>query len=573
MAKKTWGIVLLCFLALLFIPPKAVAADSGVCGDHLTWEVNDAGTLTIKGTGDMYDYSGKEQFWKNSSSKFNTLVIEPGVTNIGHSAFMLCQDLTKVTIPESVTRIENGAFAWCKNLSDVTIPNGVVSIGRQAFQECKITDLNIPNSMKEIEFASFLYCSELRHIRIPASVTNIGEGALSGCTSLIDFDVDENNPAYVAVNGALFNKDQTTLLAFAAGRGIVYGVPNSVTKIGGRAFERCGNLTNIIIPESVTSITGSLAFASCKSLTEIRVADGNPAYSSVKGVLFDKNQKTLLACPGGLVGSYIVPNSVNTIGGNAFNGCENLTDVTMLNGVTSIGRDAFSGCSSITKVVIPGSVTKSGDSYESNAFRNCPNLKDVYYGEDEVHWNAIESATPMIADSVTVHYSFADVPSNAYYADAVNWAVSQGITNGTTETTFSPNNTCTTANIITFLWRANGSPEPKTSNQFSDVQTGQYYAKAAVWAYENKLVSGKTFNGGAPCTRAATMQYLWILSGSPSSASNPFSDVSSNANYAQAVAWAVAQGVTNGKTATTFAPDDTCTRGQIVTFLLRYYLR
>ena len=166
---------------------------------------------------------------------------------------------------------------------------------------------------------------------------------------------------------------------------------------------------------------------------------------------------------------------------------------------------------------------------------------------------------------------FEEIQEGNYFYYAVLWAVNKGITKGTTDTTFSPYNTCTTANIITFLWRASGSPEPAGANPFRDVSAGSYYEKAAVWASEKGMVSGDTFNGNSPCTRAAVMKYLWILAGKPSAGDSPFTDVPNSADYAQAVAWAVQRGVTNGKTETTFAPNETCTRGQIVTFLYRYY--
>lgn len=165
--------------------------------------------------------------------------------------------------------------------------------------------------------------------------------------------------------------------------------------------------------------------------------------------------------------------------------------------------------------------------------------------------------------------AFTDVADSAYYAAPVAWAVEKGITAGTTETTFSPNNTCTTAQILTFLWRAKGQPEPTIANSFTDVAESAYYYKAALWAYENGMVSGTTFGGGTPCTRSQTVTYLWKLAGSPEAAPSAFTDVASGAEYAPAVAWAVEKGVTGGTTATTFSPDNTCTRGQIVTFLYR----
>ena len=165
---------------------------------------------------------------------------------------------------------------------------------------------------------------------------------------------------------------------------------------------------------------------------------------------------------------------------------------------------------------------------------------------------------------------FTDVSASAYYAKAVKWAVDNNVTAGTTPTTFSPDSTCTNAQILTFMWRAAGSPEPAAANPFSNLTGSEYYAKAAAWAYENGMVSGPSFDGNKPCTRAMTMEYFWKQAGSPSaSVSDKFTDVSASASYAQAVAWAVDNGVTAGVTETTFVPSQTCTRGQIVTFLYR----
>ncbi len=166
--------------------------------------------------------------------------------------------------------------------------------------------------------------------------------------------------------------------------------------------------------------------------------------------------------------------------------------------------------------------------------------------------------------------SFDDVKSNAYYANAVKWAVDRKITAGTSKTTFSPDDTCTRAQILTFLWRAVGSPQAASENPFSDVNTGDYYYNAAVWASEQGMVSGNTFSANTPCTRASTVMYMWKYAGSPETApSSQFTDVSSSNDYAQAVAWALSNGVTSGTSDTTFSPDAICSRGQIVTFLNR----
>ena len=165
---------------------------------------------------------------------------------------------------------------------------------------------------------------------------------------------------------------------------------------------------------------------------------------------------------------------------------------------------------------------------------------------------------------------FTDVKSNDYYADAVLWAVEKKITSGTSATTFSPGATCSKAQILTFLWRANGSPESTAANPFTDIKTTDYYYRAALWATEKGLVSGSTFGANTDCTRAMTVEYLWKAVGSPATSSKAsFTDVPVNADYAQAVAWAVENGITSGTGGGNFSPSATCTRGQIVTFLHR----
>ncbi len=164
---------------------------------------------------------------------------------------------------------------------------------------------------------------------------------------------------------------------------------------------------------------------------------------------------------------------------------------------------------------------------------------------------------------------FTDVDARDYCADPVRWAREQGITNGTSNETFSPESPCTRAQSIAFLWRTVGSPEPTANNPFSDVSTGSYYAKAAAWAAEQGIVEGDSFSPDAPCTRAMAVEFMWKQAGSPAVAAAGFADVSTGASYATAVGWAVAEGITNGTGTDTFSPEKPCTRAQIVTFLYR----
>ncbi len=172
---------------------------------------------------------------------------------------------------------------------------------------------------------------------------------------------------------------------------------------------------------------------------------------------------------------------------------------------------------------------------------------------------------------------FGDVKKNDFYYDAVLWAVNNGVTSGTSPTTFAPNETCTRGQVVTFLWRAAGSPTPKTSkNPFTDIHKKDYYYKAVLWAVEKGITDGYTKTTFAPeraCTRGQVATFLYRAEGSPSvkDISNPFRDVKKNDFYYKAVLWAVKEGITKGTSKTTFGPNETCTRGQIATFLYRNY--
>ena len=181
----------------------------------------------------------------------------------------------------------------------------------------------------------------------------------------------------------------------------------------------------------------------------------------------------------------------------------------------------------------------------------------------------VDAAFSKIAAGV----SFRDVAQNAYYYDAVQWAVEKGITEGTSATTFSPDASCTRAQMVTFLWRAAGSPAPKSAaNPFKDVSTNDYYYSAVLWAVENGITSGTsadTFAPNATVTRGQTVTFLYRAAGSPAVSGGSFSDVAADAYYANAVAWASQHNITSGVGNGNFAPNADCTRAQIVTLLYR----
>lgn len=193
---------------------------------------------------------------------------------------------------------------------------------------------------------------------------------------------------------------------------------------------------------------------------------------------------------------------------------------------------------------------------------------DGYYGFAKESGTGEYAAYAVWEGAQTEPSAFLDVANDAYYAQPVSWAVEKNITSGTSDTTFSPDDTCTKAQIITFLWRAAGSPKPQSAGAFSDVASDAYYADATDWAAENGMADGDSFNPEAPCTREMAVEFMWKHAGSPDAAQANFDDVSSGA-----VNWALSQGVTSGTSDTTFSPNDTCTRGQIVTFLYRAFAK
>src|ERR1017187_2558537 len=215
-----------------------------------------------------------------------------GVTNIGNYTFMGCIGLAGITIPDSVTNLGLESFAGCENLNSVVFGNGVTSIGDDAFRDCfGLTNVSIPNNVTSIGGGAFSVCKSLTNATIGSGVTNIEGGPFLDCQSLTTITVDENNPAFVSVDGVLFNQSRTYLLEFPAGKTGAYQIPDSVTLIAGDAFGACFSLTGVTIPNSVTNIIGA-AFVDCYGLTNITI-----------------------------------PASVTFIGGGAFLNCTNLGSV------------------------------------------------------------------------------------------------------------------------------------------------------------------------------------------------------------------------------------------------------
>ena len=244
------------------------------------------------------------------------------------------------------------------------------------------------------------------------------------------------------------------------------------------------------------------------------------------------------------------------------------------NGSVTVDPERARSGSRVTVTVTPDSGYKLGELVVTNKDGKKLELTDK--GNGQYTFTMPSGKVEVAAEFVKeVEVSpFADVATDAYYYDAVKWAVNKGITNGVSETLFGPDQACTRAQIVTFLWRAAGSPEPKSGSSFADVAADAYYAKAVAWAVENGITKGTsetTFHPDETCTRAQGVTFLYRALGKLAAAQAGFTDVAADSYYADAVNWAAENGVTNGISETLFGPDGSCTRAQIVTFLYRAY--
>ena len=283
------------------------------------------------------------------------------VTTIGANAFQSCSALTTVTIPNSVITIGASAFSDCSGLTSLSIPDSVTTIGASAFSDCSgLTSLSIPDSVTTIGTSAFSDCSGLTTLSIPNNVTSIGNYMFQGCSGLTSLIIPNN----VTTIGTSAFSDCSGLTTFR--------IPNNVTTIGASAFSDCFGLTTLSIGSGVTYIVSS-AFSGCSALTAINVDTNNSLYSSIDGILYDKDIKTLIQCPSGKTGSLTIPDSVTRIDDFAFHDCTNLTSLIIGNSVTSIGTSAFRDCTNLTSMTIGNSVTSIGNF----AFRGCSALTTV----------------------------------------------------------------------------------------------------------------------------------------------------------------------------------------------------
>ena len=528
-----------------------------------------------------------------SSTSTNLAVVEvtlnEGTKSIGDYAFARCYDLEVIRLPATLESIGENAFLYCHALSVVdyngdkddwekidvkdgndallnVMPFGKIgSIEYNIDKETgamtiegsgaidtvpwsgytsNITSVSISNGVSSIPFKAFAGATNLKTINIPDSVTSLGAQAFVGCTSLESITFSKRLSAIWDSTFQNCSSLKTITL------------PDAVTSIGANAFDGCTSLTSVTTGDFINTV-GASAFDNCPRLT-LHVYDGS--YMQAYAEAYDLDYE-------------IIPGTEQEM-----TGIENITSSTGVNPETG------EVCTVITITLSDGRTQKFYLDNEVNSIEDitsrpgfdpdgkpCTVVTITMTNGDVERFYVYDGKDGEDGETVVTPI-FSDVPATAYYADAVAWAVANGITTGTDENTFSPNASCTRAQVVTFLWRAMGSPEPRSAGTFTDVDASSYYAKAVRWALENGITSGTsatTFDPNGVCTRAQVVTFLMRALDGRSYGSAGFADVAASSYYADAVAWAVANGITDGTGATTFSPDTQCNRAQIVTFLYR----
>ena len=307
------------------------------------------------------------------------------VTTIGTAAFYQIANLTSVTLGTNVTTIADNAFFQNPALASVSMPGAVTNIGQGPFIDClALTTLTFSSTNSHYSITNgVLFNKTLTSLiqfpggvggsyTIPATVTNTGQAFIGNTLTAIA--VHPENVIYSGTNGVLFSKNKSQLISYPGALSGPYSVPTNVTIIVSASFEYASGITSVAIGTNVNSI-GLLAFYDCQNLTGITVDPASPFYSSLNGVLFDKNKTLLVQYPCAVAGFYVMPNTVTDVGDGAFGDAFNLTGVVMASGVTNIGQQAFYSCQNLASATLGSHLVTVG----ASAFFLCKSLSSLIF--------------------------------------------------------------------------------------------------------------------------------------------------------------------------------------------------
>ena len=625
---------------------------SGECGAGLTWALTEDGTLTVSGSGAMTDFeSAADAPWYQYRTVIKSVVIEGGATSIGTNAFDGCTAMTSVSIPGSVTAVGSGAFNGCSALSDVYYTGNLVqwnnmekgenndallaaelhAEGCTHPEESIVVDPAVAPTCEETGLTEGSHCSVCSEILkaqeiVPATGHDWDEGVVTTeptCTT-------PGVKTFTCKNDSTHTYTEE-IPAVAHTAVTDPAVAPTCEETGLTEGSRCSICGEILVPQEIVPATGhdwdegvvtteptctepGVKTFTCKNdsthtKTEEIQATGHDwdegvvtteptctepgvrTFTCKKDHTHTKTEKIQATGHNPVVDPAVAPTYDET-GLTEGSHCSVCGEVLVPQEVVpKLSRGLILSETGLTLVAGKKAAVRAeldGADVTAAAGWSARDEWSVRAGESVV---AVGSGTVVAmsvgASSVTVTYSdssvllpvlvqFADVADDGqYFYEPVYWAAREGITSGKTPTTFEPYSSCTRGQIVTFLWKAMGSPEPATlNNPFSDVKTTDYFYKPVMWAYHSGVTAGKTattFGPYQPCTREQAMTFMWRAAGKPSaSVGTKFKDVKKDAYYAEAVYWARDNKITTGQTTTSFGVGNKCTRGQIVTFLQRY---
>lgn len=636
---------------------------------------------------DGIKYIGADAFNAYSTStpnEMNTLksiTFPESLVSIGNTAFRACKALETVIIPENVTELGTGAFSGCTGLKTVaiqgsitelnqtfngcsaletaTLPDTIEVIGEYTFNGCKKLDLDaLPSNLRELGQYAFNECESLTKAVVPSGVTEIPEMAFTGClsleqivlpdgiTSIGDYAFDltkddgsgnyvNNDPKLASVNipstvtslgenflGGIKANGETKLISQVADPSIfnesaLAGISgdNKPTLIYPEEYKDAYEDENSPVGDLIPSDgSGSELKYSLSIPATASVYTGNTTTLAVTSTIPTGATLEVTSSNGAATASLSGDNRTITVTGVS-DGTATITVAMKLNGTTLTSKSCTvtvttynppsgggGGSSDPTySISLPGKVTGGevsiqkryaekgetvtitvtpDDGYEldelivTDSKGNKLDLTDKGNGKFTFKMPAGRVEIEVSFQEIVIEPGnpFVDVSTSDYYYDAVLWAVENGVTNGTSATTFGPNMAVSRAQMVTFLWRAHGSPKATGTNPFTDVSTSDYYYDAVLWAVANGVTNGTsatTFSPDTAVTRSQAVTFQWRAAGSPVVSGSSFGDVATDAYYVNAVTWAVANGITNGTGGNTFSPDVVVSRAQAVTFLYR----